>query len=69
MSSKSSKEAPELAEFQGAHLAVDVALFTVAPRAGGSLALAVLCHKRQDGLAAGEWALVGRMLRDRERVS
>ena len=25
MSSKSSKEAPELAEFQGAHLAVDVA--------------------------------------------
>jgi ADP-ribose pyrophosphatase YjhB (NUDIX family) len=69
MSSKSSTEAPELAEFQGAHLAVDVALFTVAPRADGSLALAVLCQKRQDGLAAGEWALVGRMLRDRERLS
>jgi ADP-ribose pyrophosphatase YjhB (NUDIX family) len=68
MSSKHTLEAPELAQFKGAHLAVDVALFTVVPKQDGTLNLAVLCQKRQDGLAAGEWALVGRMLRDKERL-
>lgn len=58
-----------LAQFPAPHLAVDVAVMTVAPDADGTLQPAVLLHRRHDGLAAGEWALPGRMVRDRERVA
>lgn len=59
----------ELAKFPSPHLAVDVALMTVAADESGQLRPAVLLHRRRDGLAAGEWALPGRMVRDRERVA
>lgn len=59
----------ELAQFPAPHLAVDVALMTVAPDANGAPRPAALVHRRKDGLAAGEWALPGRMVRDRERVA
>lgn len=59
----------ELEQFPAPHLAVDVAVMTVAPDADGALQPAVLLHRRHDGLAAGEWALPGRMVRDRERVA
>ncbi|MBM3721640.1 MAG: NUDIX hydrolase, partial [Actinobacteria bacterium] len=62
-------ESPELAKFRGAHVAIDVALLTIAPGPEGAETLAALAHKRQDGLAAGQWALVGRMLRERERLA
>lgn len=64
-------EAPELRGFRGPHIAVDVALLTVAPRPDrdGELRLAALVHRRRDGLAAGEWALPGRMVRERERLA
>jgi ADP-ribose pyrophosphatase YjhB (NUDIX family) len=63
-------EAPELAGFHGPHVAVDVALFTVAQDESGKVdRLAFLLHRRQDGLAKGEWALPGRMVRERERLS
>lgn len=59
----------ELAKFPSPHLAVDVALMTLAADGDGRLHPAVLLHRRRDGLAAGEWALPGRMVRDRERVA
>lgn len=68
MESNQSPEALELAKFPSPHVAVDVALVTVAPDPRGRLKLAVLSHKRQNGLAEGEWALVGRMVRERERL-
>jgi ADP-ribose pyrophosphatase YjhB (NUDIX family) len=48
---------------------VDIALMTVAEREDGSKALAALVHRRQTGLAQGQWALVGRMVRERESLS
>ena len=42
---------------------------TVAEREDGSKALAALVHRRQTGLAQGQWALVGRMVRERESLS
>ena len=63
-------EAPELAGFRGPHLAVDVALFTIAPGADrANSRLAFLVVRRLDGLATGEWALPGRMVREREQLS
>ena len=62
-------EAPELAQFRGPHVAVDVALFTVVQgESETSDRLAFLVQRRQDGLAAGEWALPGRMVRENERL-
>ena len=66
---RTTAQADELAQFPAPHLAVDVALMTVAPDANGDLHPAVLVHRRRDGLAAGEWALPGRMVRERERVA
>ena len=63
-----SNEAQELARFPSPHVAVDVALLTIAADPHGRARLAVLSHKRQNGLAEGEWALVGRMVRERERL-
>ncbi len=62
-------EDPELAKFKGPHVAVDIALMTVAEREDGSKALAALVHRRQTGLAQGQWALVGRMVRERESLA
>ena len=63
-------EAPELAQFRGPHVAVDVALFTIEQdEFGKEDRLAFLLQRRQDGLAAGEWALPGRMVRENERLS
>lgn len=63
-------QAPELAGFRGPHLAVDVALFTVdQDEYGKADRLAFLLQRRKDGLAAGEWALPGRMVRERERLA
>ena len=67
--SKWPAEDPELAKFKGPHLAVDIALMTVAELEDGSKALAALVHRRQTGLAQGEWALVGRMVRERESLA
>ena len=67
--SKWPTEDPELAKFRGPHLAVDIALLTVAEREDGSKTLAALAHRRQTGLAQGEWALVGRMVRERESLA
>ena len=67
--SKWPAEDPELAKFKGPHVAVDIALMTVAELEDGSKALAGLVHRRQTGLALGQWALVGRMVRERESLS
>ena len=65
----SSPEASELAQFKGPHVAVDVALLTVVPGdTKQEYQLAFLVHKRRDGLAKGEWALPGRMVRENERL-
>ena len=65
----SSPEALELAQFKGPHVAVDVALLTVVPGdTKQEYQLAFLVHKRRDGLAKGEWALPGRMVRENERL-
>ena len=63
------QESPELASFRGPHVAVDIALFTVVSgEFTKDYRLAFLLHTRQDGLAKGEWALPGRMVRERERL-
>lgn len=67
--SKWPAEDPELAKFKGPHVAVDIALMTVAEREDGSKTLAALVHRRQTGLAQGQWALVGRMVRERESLA
>ena len=65
----SSPEVLELAQFKGPHVAVDVALLTVVPGdTKQEYQLAFLVHKRRDGLAKGEWALPGRMVRENERL-
>lgn len=64
------KEDAELARFRGPHLAVDVALLTVAPHPKTEVpTLAALLVRRAEGSAAGEWALPGRMVRQRERLA
>ena len=67
--SKWPPEDPELAKFRGPHVAVDIALLTIAEREDGSKALGALVHRRQTGLAHGEWAVVGRMVRERESLA
>jgi len=62
-------EDPELAKFNGPHVAVDIALLTVFPNKQDQLTLGALIHRRQEGLAQGQWALVGRMVRERERLA
>ena len=60
----------ELAKFHGPHLAVDVALMTVAPDPDtDQLTLATMLVRRAEGAAAGEWALPGRFVRERERLA
>lgn len=63
-------ESAELARFNGPHVAVDIALFTVTPTERSTdPRLAFLLHRRGVGIAEGEWALPGRMVRERERLS
>lgn len=63
-------EDSELAKFRGPHLAVDVALMTVAPHPLTERpTLAALLVRRAEGAAAGAWALPGRMVRERERLA
>lgn len=63
-------ESEELARFRGPHVAVDIALFTVTSTERTSdLRLAFLLHRRGPGVAEGAWALPGRMVRERERLS
>lgn len=60
----------ELARFRGPHIAVDVALLTVAPHPEtAEPTLAALLVQRTAGSAAGAWALPGRMVRERERLA
>lgn len=60
-------EDPELARYRGPHLAVDVALFTVVPERNR---LAFLVTQRAAGVhQPGEWALIGRMVRERETLA
>lgn len=63
-------EDPELARFRGPHVAVDVALLTVSHSGTGGPTLSVVAHRRP-GTAhqAGEWALIGRMVRERETLA
>lgn len=64
-----SEESPALASFRGPHVAVDVALFTVVSgEFTKDYRLAFLLHERRYGIAKGEWALPGRMVRERERL-
>ena len=63
-------EDPELARYRGPHVAVDVALMTVTHGEAGPYRLAVVAHRR--GAKAhqpGEWALIGRMVRERETLA
>ncbi|MEI9907214.1 MAG: NUDIX hydrolase [Actinomycetota bacterium] len=63
-------ESPELSGFRGPHVAVDIALLTVVPEnTTRDFRIGFLLHKRQDGLARGQWALPGRMVRERERLN
>jgi 8-oxo-dGTP diphosphatase len=62
-------EDPAIASFRGPHVAVDVALFTVIQgEYTRDNRLAFLLHRRQYGIAKNEWALPGRMVRERERL-
>ena len=63
-------ESANLAPFRGPHLAVDIVLFSVVRSMTGKRSdLVFLLYRRGDGLAAREWALPGRMVRERERLS
>ena len=63
-------EDPELARYRGPHVAVDVALLTVAPSETGPHQLAVVAHRRgAQAHQPGEWALIGRMVRERETLA
>lgn len=63
-------EDPDLARFQGPHLAVDVALLTVSHGETVGDSLAVVLHRRSASAhAPGEWALIGRMVRERETLA
>ena len=63
-------EDPELSRYRGPHLAVDVALLTVSHRETAPDTLGVLVHRRGSGAhEAGEWALIGRMVRERETLA
>ena len=63
-------EDPELARFQGPHVAVDVALLTVSVGEAVQPTLAVIVHRRPGSAhQAGEWALIGRMVRERETLA
>jgi 8-oxo-dGTP diphosphatase len=62
-------EDPAIASFRGPHVAVDVALFTVVQgEYSRDNRLAFLLHRRQYGIAKNDWALPGRMVRERERL-
>jgi len=61
-------EDPELARYPGPHVAVDIALLTVVPDTPGTLAVVV--HRRApDAHGPGEWALIGRMVRERDTLA
>jgi 8-oxo-dGTP diphosphatase len=63
-------EDPELARYRGPHLAVDVALLTVRHSDEAPDTLGVVVHRRGAGThEEGEWALIGRMVRERETLS
>lgn len=63
-------EDPELARYRGPHLAVDVALLTVSQTETAPDTLGLIVHRRgADGHAPGEWALIGRMVRERETLA
>ena len=63
-------EDPELARYRGPHLAVDVALLTVSHGETAPASLEVVLHRRAARAhAPGEWALIGRMVRERETLA
>lgn len=63
-------EDPELAPYRGPHLAVDVALLTVRHSDAEPDTLGVVVHRRGAGAhEEGEWALMGRMVRERETLA
>lgn len=63
-------EDPEIAQHLGPHVAVDVALMTVVPEPKGSDTLAVVAHRRSaDAHGPGDWALIGRMVRERDTLA
>lgn len=63
-------EDPELARYRGPHLAVDVALLTVRYSDADPDTLGVVVHRREAGAhEEGEWALIGRMVRERETLA
>jgi 8-oxo-dGTP diphosphatase len=63
-------EDPELARYRGPHLAVDVALLSVCHGDMAPDTLGVVVHRRAAGThGAGEWALIGRMVRERETLA
>ena len=63
-------EDPELARFRGPHVAVDVALLTVSHGETEQPTLSVVAHRRPGSAhQAGEWALIGRMVRERETLA
>lgn len=63
-------EDPELARYSGPHLAVDVALLTVRHGDEEPDTLGVVVHRRGAGAhEEGEWALIGRMVRERETLA
>lgn len=63
-------EDPELARHRGPHVAVDIALMTVVPDERGAQALAVVVHRRAaDAHGPGDWALIGRMVRERDTLA
>ena len=63
-------EDPELARHRGPHVAVDIALMTVVPEPRGVDCLAVVVHRRPaDAHGPGDWALIGRMVRERATLA
>jgi ADP-ribose pyrophosphatase YjhB (NUDIX family) len=63
-------EDPELAHYRGPHLAVDVALLSVSHGETALDTLGFVAHRRgADAHGAGEWALLGRMVRERETLA
>jgi len=63
-------EDAELARYRGPHVAVDVALMTVELPDDGRPGLRVVVQQRPESAhQAGEWALIGRMVRERETLA
>ena len=63
-------EDPELTRYPGPHVAVDIALMTVLPELRGNDTLAIVVHQRAaDAHGSGDWALIGRMVRERDTLA